>query len=215
MEWLQNIKVACGFRRKLHMEIKKPFFWGSEPWYKKEHPSIIYNVDFLKGETFTTLRGHAHSAFLIQELLVPKNSSDFFVLKTVGNFEIGIHQKWLYKWLEFRNSTPKNEVIENGYRLIMESIAAGNRSVNYAQLETKGNIKYGKGAFSVGLLTNKMVMENFKNKKLIIRNLATNSFERTANYCEYEGPKHPWSTERYFRMYVGEEMVFDYQTVYY
>ena len=214
MEWLQNIKVACGFRRKLHMEIKKAFFWGSAPWYKNQLPSIIYNVDFLKGETFTTLRGHAHSAFLIQELLVPKNASDFFVLKVTGNFEIGIHQKWLYIWLEFRNSTPKREAIENGNILIMESIAAGNRNINYEQLETKGNIKYGKGAFSVGLLTNKMVMENFKNKNLIIRNVIRNSFEHTANYCEYEGPKHPGPMGKYFRIYVQEEKVFEIQTVF-
>lgn len=215
MRWLQKLKVAWRLKKKPQKEIRKPFFWGSAPWYKKQSASIVYNVDFLKGEKFSTPRGHAHTAFLMQELLVPKNASDFYLLKKTENFEIGLHQKWLYNWLEMLNTTPQREAIENGYRLIMESIATGSRSINYEKLEADGNIKYGKGAFNVGLLTNKMIMENFRNSNLIIRNVVTNSFEPKANYCEYEGPKHPWPPgNKYFRMYVGEEMVFEYQTVF-
>ena len=208
---IEKLKNFLGFKKN---SPQKPII-KSTPWYETEPAEIIYNADYLRDETINTARGHVQSAVLMQKLHVPEIPHDFFVLNRAGHFEIGVHQQWLYDWLEIRNIKPCLESFRNGNTLIKESIANGSRSVNYEQLKAKGLCRYGEGNFSVGLLHQAMILSNFKQGNLIIRNTITDTFETTVNYCEYEGPKIPWPTGKYLRLYIREDKVFEYQTFFY
>ena len=214
MKLLQKLKSVLRIKKRVSIEIQKPFFWGSAPWYKKQPATIIYNVDYLKDETFSTQRGHAHTAFLMQDLFVPQNLEEFFVLKQTENFEIGVHNSWLYRCLEKQNIKNLNAASINGNQLIMASISAGKRRLNYEMLNTEGKLKYGEGGFRIGLYEKLMILSNFKHGNLIIRNNTADTFLKTANYCEYEGPKYPGSAGKYLRIYISEEIIFEYQTLF-
>ena len=189
---IEKLKIFFGFKKKTSPKS----IISSTPWYEKEPAEIVYNSDYLKGETISTSRGHAHSAVLMHKLYIPLIPNDFFVLKRVGNLEIGVEIHWLTAWLEIQRSRPSPQCFINGNTDLLEKIATGTRRLNYKQLETDGIRKYGKGKYSVGVLVPSIIITNFKNGDLIIHNTLTNTFEATVNYCEYEGPKTSWPTDR-------------------